>query len=427
MVPSRWVMLERFPLTAHGKVDRRALPAPEIIDSGAPPQTEIERVLARVCAEVLGAPAISLDCTFMELSGSSLNATQVASAVRGVLSLDLPLKALLDIKTLREIANELESSQLGHSASYSGPSRYARNGKPMPASFSQERVWFIHQMEPGNMAYRFNARLTFAGELNVNALQKALQTIVDRHEIYRTTFVEGEDFLRQVIHENFRVELDVIDVESQPARGDELFQQELTKFFDLTSLPLVRWKLIRLHNQRHALFVIEHHVVHDGWSFNLFLKELTELYRLYADGHVPQISESPFQFADFARWQREWIETTAAKEQIEFWAKTLCDVPPLLSLPYDRPRPMVQTYNGSILQIEIPADLEDAVTGLAHDHRATLYMVFAAAFQTLLFRYGGQESFCIGTAVANRNWQETTDLIGMLVNNLALRASLKTA
>ena len=418
MIPSQFVFIDQLPLTAEGKIDRSAL-KPSEVDKPVYAQTRIEKALADACSTVLALPHVPLNATFLELGGSSLNATQVSAAVCDAISVKFPLQELLGGKPLLEIAWELEKYPNQPSTRPADFRNRRKGTSTLPASYSQERVWFIHSMAPSNLAYHFIARLTFTGELDRDALSQSLTRILERHEIYRTTLAEVDGVLVQQIHEPWQVRLDVAAAEDA-AHAETIFQQECRQPFDLSRLPLARWKLVRLAPQKHVLLIVEQHVVHDGWSFNVFLRELTELYRSFAEGGVPQIDPEPLQFADFARWQRDWMESREAQEQIEYWKKALTGVSPLLQLPYDHSRPAVQTYSGAAPRLQIEASLEQELLSAAGECKVTLFMLFAAAFQVLLSKYSGQESFCIATGIANRRWSETRNLIGMLVNNLLL-------
>jgi amino acid adenylation domain-containing protein len=419
MLPSQFVFMSAFPLSATGKTDRRALPAPSEGEPHVAPCGALEQALATACAGVLGVPSVSLAASFMELGGSSLNASRVIAALRGLFPREVPMHLLLGPSTLREIAAAMESDTLPADGEVATFERAPRDHGPLPASYSQERVWFIHRMDPASLAYQFTATITLTGTLDVAALQTALGRIVERHEIYRTTFEDIDGQLFQVIHDPWPVSLEVADAGEQTV--ERIVKRELEKPFDLASLPLVRWSLYRFAPERHLLVIVEHHIIHDGWSFNLFQKELTELYRSLTEGTVARIHPDPLQFADFAKWQRRWMETAEARRQLDFWSETLAGVPPLLSLPYDRKRPAVQSYNGACPRFEIEPELLEELTALARQSQTTLFMLFAAAFQILMFEASGQEELCIGTGIANRRWSETSDLMGMLVNNIGLR------
>jgi amino acid adenylation domain-containing protein len=422
MVPAQFMFLEQLPLTPNGKVNRHALPMPDNMGSGAAPRTELEKTVVRALCGVLELPDVSLESTFLELGGSSLNATRAVAAIYEATSLRLPLASLFE-KTLLEIEQELQAQMNLAQSEALQPCRRPASAGPVPAAYSQERIWFIQRMDPLATAYHFSARIRFIGRLNRAALEFALSKFLERHEIYRTTLSEVGGNLFQIVHDPWKVELEDINVEDDPALAARVFSQ-MHEPFDLTSLPLARWKLLRLSSNEHALLVVEHHVIHDGWSFNVFMGELTELYRSYDMGVSPRLDPSPFQFRDFAHWQREWMETHEARKQLDYWVKALAGMPPLLSLPYDYPRPAIQTYAGDLLRLQISDDLENQFPAAGRRNRVTMFMLFTAAMAVLLHRYSRQEDFCLGTGIANRRWTETKDLTGMLVNNIPLRMKI---
>jgi amino acid adenylation domain-containing protein len=425
MVPPVLLPLEKLPLTSNGKVDRKALLAmPSAEPSSLEPQTEMAKAVARACSAVLGISSVPLNRTFLELGGSSLNATRAVAVIREETSLSVPVSELLGTATLLAIAEDLEKKKNRSQSGESVPLR-RRSGasKILLAAYSQERVWFVQDLDPSNLAYHAAARIKFTGAFDRSALERALSSIVERHEIYRTTFKDDQGSLLQLIHCPWKVGLEEIDATEQPGALKEI-ARDLETPFDLESLPLVRWKLIKLGEQEHVLQIVEHHMVHDGWSFNVFLKELTEFYRYYAEGIRPEVDPSPFQFADFSEWQREWITSSEARLQMEYWAALLKDCPPL-QLPTDRPRPSLQKHKGDLLRFQLDRGLEDALQAAARRHQTTLFMLFATAFEILLYKYSHQEEFCIGTAIANRRLAETKSIIGMLVNNLPLHASVR--
>ena len=280
MVPSQFVLLDKFPLTPAGKIDRKALPRPEIAEEESAPQSQTEIQLAEVCASLLNLDSVPLNATFMELGGSSLDATQAVAAIRDKLACRLPIRELLGGNTLREIAAKIEDSVRSPlpEASFG---RRTRDQKRVPASYSQERVWFVLKLDSASLAYHFTGRITLTGDLDISALGKALNRIVERHEIYRTTLMEIDGKLFQEIHEPWKVDLAPIDTQRDGRTVDEIVANLARQPFDIAQLPLVRWTLLRVNPQHHVLVPVEHHIVHDGWSFHVFLKELTELYRYF--------------------------------------------------------------------------------------------------------------------------------------------------
>jgi amino acid adenylation domain-containing protein len=423
MIPAAYVRLHSFPLDPNGKLDRNALPIPKMMQPELAPRTETEKALAQACAGVLGISSISMNSTFIELGGSSLNATRAIAAIRSATSSSLPISELLGTKTLGEIAHGLEQDRPEAPFFHIPLKRRSPELTIFPASYSQERVWFIRRMTPSNLAYHTSTKIRFIGEFDKIALEKTLSRIVARHEIFRTTFSEIEGSLFQAIHDPWKVELEEIDVMGNQDAVEEILHG-LQYSFDLGSLPLVRWKLVRVHDHEHVLLMIEHHVIHDGWSLNVFFKELVEFYRSYAAGRDAGPGIPPFQFGDFSQWQREWMAGRQAQEQLEYWAKTLKDCPPLLLSPSGRPRPPHQQYKGGALVLPLSNSLDSELHIAARRYHATLFTLFAAAFEILLYKYSGQEDFCIGLAIANRTQVQSHSIIGMMVNNIPLRSCI---
>src|SRR5579864_9213663 len=426
MVPAHFVFLEDFPLTPAGKIDRQALAATKFGEVGEQPRSRTGELLATICFRMTWRDGVPITSTFMGLGGSSLNATRAAAAIQAETGFCVSLVDLLGEKTLRDIAAEIEAASITDGLPTGGFNIRKRSTDGLlPASYSQGRVWFVQRMDPSNLAYHFVASITFHGNLDAVALENALNQIVERHEIYRTTLLEIDGTLYQKIHQPWKVELEVVDAIGQAGNLEQVMAQESQTPFDLTRLPLVRWRLVRLERDKHILISVEHDILHDGWTFNVFLKELTEFYRFHVSGAAAEVAPAPLQFGDFTQWQKEWMEGEEAREELEFWKKTLAGAPPVLLLPHDHPRPAIQTYRGRSPRMEISEALQAELMSLALQQRATMFMVYATAFQILLFRYSGQRDFCIGTGIANRRWRETQDLIGMLVNNIPLRLQLE--
>ncbi|HEV2963457.1 MAG TPA: amino acid adenylation domain-containing protein, partial [Candidatus Angelobacter sp.] len=422
MIPAVFMSLSHWPMSPNGKLDRNALPVPEIAQPLLEATTEIEKALSRACSEVLGVGSVPLNSTFIELGGSSLNATRVIAAMRETSGSCPPLRDLLGPKMLFEIALELQQGRNQVSKAEIKLKARPKAARVIPAAYSQERIWFVQRMDPSNVAYHANAKIRFIGTFDKAALEKALTQIVARHEVYRTTLSEIDGSLFQVVHDPWIVELGEIDADNEGVT-EKVFK-ELQSPFDLGSLPLVRWRLIRTGSNEHVLLMAEHHVIHDGWSFNVFVKELTEWYRSYTEGTCTEIHPNPFQFGDFSQWQREWVESEEAREQLKYWASVLADMPPTLLLPCDYPRPQVQTYQGGLVRSQLNNLVLDELQTAARRQHVTLFMLAAAALEILLYKYSSQGNFCIGTGIANRRWAETKDIIGMLINTIPLPAQI---
>src|SRR4030095_13142735 len=297
-----------------------------------------------------------------------------------------------------------------------------------PLSFSQQRLWFLDQYEPNSSVYNIPSALRLAGKLNVPALEQSLKEIVRRHEALRTTLsmLEGQPI--QVVAPSVNVALPVVDLTGSPEIGKEdeaqdLASEEARRPFDLTRGPLFRSTLIRLGEEDHVLLLTLHHIVSDGWSMGVLRRELSVLYEAFCDGRSSPLSDLPIQYADFAIWQREWLQGEVLDSQLSYWKKRLEGIPAVLNLPTDRPRPTVQSFRGKRQSIELSRELTQGLKELSRKEGVTLFMTLLAAFQTLLYRYTGQEDIVVGSPIANRNRTEVEGLIGFFVNTLVLRAN----
>lgn len=435
MVPSAFVLVDAFPLTPNGKVDRRALPMP----AGARPQLEqpyiaartaTEKLLSNIWAEVLHIDQVGAQDDFFELGGSSLLAAQVLSRVSKTHHVSLPLRKFFANPVLADLAQSVEALREETSDKGVPPIGSVSRGEKVPIGFSQERIWFIQQLDPSCIAYHFQATLNVSGALDVSALERSLTEMVQRHENLRTTFIEKDGHPVQVIHEPFRVVLPVVHLEdvepdSRAAVSERLIQEELAKRFDVSSLPLVRWMLFSFSRHEHILLHKEHHFIHDGWSFNVFLTELLEIYKAFAAGKPSPLAPPRHQFADFALWEREYVLTEEAQAQLSYWTKKLSGIAPVNELPADRPRPSLQTFHGKLLRISLPRELSTKVHSFSHQEQVSLFVVMMSAFFALVHQYTRQDDFCVGTSLANRRHPETEGIIGMLVNNVTLRAQME--
>ena len=350
------------------------------------------------------------------------------SRVREVFPVELSFQQIFENPTIASLAQLLTQGNTKQHRQRLAIERIPHEGL-LPVSFAQERVYFIQQLAPENSAYQFQAKIRFRGQLDVTVLHQCLDEIVQRHEIFRTTYPAINGRLFQVINPHQPISFKVIDLQALPeseqeAKAQKLCEAEVQQPFDMNQLPLVRWVLLKLSEQEHQLIHIEHHMAHDGWSFNVFLGELLELYPAFCAGKPSPLTEPCLQFADFAHWQREWVNTAEAQAQLTYWQQKLSGSSPLLELPYHRPRPTEQTYNGDQVRMELPSDLCESLRVMSRQAGATLFMTMLGAFLVILHRYTQQDDISIGTAVANRRMQEIEKLIGMIVNNLVLRTDL---
>ncbi|HEY0737521.1 MAG TPA: amino acid adenylation domain-containing protein [Herpetosiphonaceae bacterium] len=431
MLPSVFVTLDAFPLSANGKVDRAALPAPdtarpELEQAFVAPRTPTEIALAELWSQVLGLSRIGVHDQFFVLGGHSLAVTQVVARVREQFQVELALNSLFAAPTIAEFAQLIGQAVAGKRAGAATTIRPVPRDRPLPLSFAQEQVWLLQELNPENQSYSAQATMRFSGTLDVAVLRASLGEIVRRHEIFRTTFPLVDGSPVQLIHEPWPVPLPVLDLEPLPSdeRDAALSQAMHAEFytpFDVNRLPLVRWRLVRLSADEHVLIHVEHHFVHDGWSYSVFLHELLALYQARLEDMSARLPDLSIQFADFVVWQREWMEQAEAAEQLAFWRANLAASPPLLELPTDYPRPSVQRFRGSSVRIELPPALSDAAREFARAEGVTLFMALLTTFTTLMQRYSRQHDFNIGSGVANRRWRETEALIGMIVNMVVLR------
>ncbi|HEV2146473.1 MAG TPA: amino acid adenylation domain-containing protein, partial [Longimicrobiaceae bacterium] len=432
MVPAAYVHLDALPLTPNGKVDRRALPAPER-DAYArrgyeAPQGEVEQALAETWAEVLKVERVGRWDHFFELGGHSLLAVQVASRVRQRLGVEVPLGEVFRLPVLAEYARAAADAARADLP----PIEPAERTAPLPLSFAQQRLWFLEQMGGVGNAYHVPWRLRLRGELDRAALRQALDRIVARHEALRTTFslAGGEPVQRIAPVEESRFSLVEHDLRGEADAEEELrclLVEEWSAPFDLERGPLIRGRLVRLGEDEHVLQVTMHHVVSDGWSMGVFTRELSALYAAFGRGEADPLPELPVQYADYAVWQRRWVEGEVLRQQAEYWRWTLSGAPELLELPADRPRPVVQDHAGASLGVALDEELTAGLKALSRRQGTTLFMTLLAGWAAVLSRLSGQEDLVVGTPTANRGRREIEGLIGFFVNTLALRLDLSGA
>jgi amino acid adenylation domain-containing protein len=434
MVPSAFVFLDSLPLTSNGKVDRQALPVPsqnraELEESFVAPRTPTEEMLAGIWAELLHVEQVGIHDSFFDLGGHSLLATQVVSKLRETFGVDLPLRFLFDAPTVAGLAERIETARRSEQGLTAPPmERVSRDGD-LPLSFAQQRLWFLDQLMPGSIAYNMSGAVRLTGPLNVVALEQSLTEVLRRHEILRTTFraVDGQPF--QSIAPAKPFILPVTDLEPLPeaereAEARRLAIEEAHRLFDLARGPLFRATLLRLGEEDHILQCAMHHAVSDGWSIAIFNKEIGLLYHSFSTGQPLLLPELPIQYADFAHWQRQWLQGEVLEAQLNYWRKQLAGAPPSLELPTDRARPAVQTFHGARQSLVLPKSLTEALKGLSRQEGVTLFMTLLAAFKVLLSRYTGQEDIVVGTPIAGRNRAEIEPLIGFFINTVALRTDL---
>ncbi len=423
MVPAQFVMLEKLPLNSSGKVDRQALPEVEFgtVITGRSPRTPEEEMLCQIFAEVLGVSHVSIDDNFFDLGGHSLMATRLASRVRSVLGVDLHLRSIFESPTAAALAPHLRQAEKSRTPLVAQP-----RPQRLPMSYPQQRLWFLDQLEGKSTEYHIPEALRLRGKLGYEALKSAVGAIVQRHEVLRTCFSQaGDGEPVQIIKP--RAELD-LPVEDLTALAQELQQQrvaaamhdERVQPFDLSRGPLFRMKLLKLGEHEHILLRTFHHIVTDGWSQGILNRELGALYTAFNEGRPDPLEPLPIQYADFALWQRHWMDETLT-DQLSYWKKQLAGIPEELALPKDRSRPPRQTFAADVCHHSLTAEQAAALKRLCQSSQATLYMTLLSAFAALLQRYSGQDDIVVGSPIANRREEQLEKLIGFFVNSLVLR------
>ncbi|MDO3623332.1 non-ribosomal peptide synthase/polyketide synthase [Ralstonia pseudosolanacearum] len=428
MVPAAYVRLEHLPLTPNGKLDRKGLPAPEgqayASTAYEAPQGEVEQTLAGIWQTLLGVERVGRHDDFFTLGGHSLQAVRLVAQVRTQLGAELGLTELFAQPSLSAVAQAIVRGQ----GSALPAITVADRSGPLPLSFAQQRLWFLAQMEGGSEAYHIPVGLRLKGELDEDALRRALDRIVARHEALRTRFeVQEGQAVQRVASADVGFALDCVDLQGQADREQALAtlsEREANTPFDLEQGPLIRGRLVKLGEQEHVLLITMHHIVSDGWSQGVLARELGTLYEAYRAGNADPLPALPIQYADYAVWQRRWLEGGELQRQGAYWEQALAGAPTLLSLPTDRARPAQQDYAGGSVEVIFDETLSAGLRKLSQRHGTTLFMTVLAGWSALLSRLSGQEEVVVGSPVANRTRSEVESLIGFFVNTLALRVEV---
>jgi amino acid adenylation domain-containing protein len=438
-VPRQVLLIDDLPKGPTGKLQRLGLAeklgltTPEQIrlwiqTDYTAPHTQVEEVLAGLWAQVLDLERVGIHDDFFRLGGDSLLATQLISRIRDTLHVELSFPSFFETPTVADMARSLEATSRVMPGLQAPPMQPVSRDGVIPLSLAQERLWFLDQLEPGCAAYNIPAALRLQGLLNVAALEQSLNATIRRHEILRTTFPAEDGRPFQDIAPARPWSLPVVDLRETPAHEREaqvraLAREEGQRPFDLARGPLIRATLLRLAAEEHVPLLTLHHIVSDGWSQGMFWRELGVLYEAFAAGKPSPLPELGIQYADFAVWQRQWLQGEVLDRQLAYWKQQLTGLP-VLQLPTDRPRPPVQTFRGARHPVLFSPTLLQGLKGLSQRHGATLFMTLLAAFQALLYRYTGQADIPVGSFIANRHWLETEGLIGFFVNTLVLRTDL---
>jgi amino acid adenylation domain-containing protein len=430
MIPSAFVTLAKLPLTPNGKVDRNALPAPDIVQTPAQNckfDSAVEEILAGIWGDLLHREYIGRDQDFFELGGHSLLTTQLVSRIREVFQLEVPLVAVFDNPTIASLAKSIQREIDSGEHLDASPIVPASRGRDVPLSFAQQRLWFIHQLEPFSPTYNTTRCLRLQGPLHISVLRQSLRDLVARHEVLRTRFECRDGKPYQVIGPCGDVSVPICDVSDsykpeQDAR--EIASRAAFLPFDLELGPVWRAALLRLAPADHVLLLCIHHIASDGWSTSILISELTEIYEASLQGRSPFLPDLPIQYADFAIWQRNWMKAGVLERQLQYWKEQLAGAPDLLELPMDHLRSASSEHRGGREPFIVSDGLFEKLRVFSRQENATLFMTLLAAFQVLLHSYSGQTDIVVGTDIANRNRRETEGLIGFFVNQLVIRTDL---
>ncbi|MGN9810962.1 amino acid adenylation domain-containing protein [Micromonospora sp. BQ11] len=433
MVPSAFVCLETLPLNRNGKLNRRALPLPEETSAaplaeGALPRTKTEALLATIFEQVLGRTPIGIFDDFFTLGGHSLLAVQVVARIRHTFDIEVPVRVIFEQPTIAQVAVELERLQQNQQAQPTAPLVPVPRDRPLPATFDQQRLWFMDRLNPDSAFYTVGWLLFWPEALDSDVLRAGLRSLIERHETLRTTFHQRDSRVWQVVADEAEVALSEVDISDVPQDQREAAKRLIVDWWsrplDLAQGPLLRTLVIRLSATEAVLAFTAHHTVVDGYSIRLFNRELRQLYQAAAAGEPSPLPALPVQYADYAVWQQQWLEEERLRPHLDYWKEQLADAPVLITLPLDRPRPAVQTFRGATLTGSLSPAVTHQVKQISLDNQTTQFITVLSAFAVLLSRYSGQQKVVIGVPIANRNRIETEPLIGFLVNTVALCVDL---
>ncbi|WP_175408428.1 non-ribosomal peptide synthetase [Streptomyces sp. TRM64462] len=430
-VPRRYVIVDALPLRPNGKVDTDALPLPSGWERAAhaqrrPPATPVEEALADIWREVLEVTDLGTDDSLLDLGGHSLAVARMANRITDRFGIRLPVRDLMAAPTITEQAALLTAPERTGRPLPLPPLVRAAPDADVPLTAQQRQVWFLQKLSPGNVAYHAQTTLRVIGTLDTDALGRAVAAITARHAVFRTTFHDDGGTPRQRVHATGPMPVEVIDLTGLPAderraRAEEIAAERARTPFALDELPLVRWTVLRLAPLQHEIVLVEHHLVHDGWSFGLLMRELRAAYAAEVTGEPAELPPLPHQYADYALWQHTSLTSDAFLAQRDHWAAVLADAPAPTTLPTLAPRRGRQTFHGAAVRVEVPTATVTALRRLARQEGATLFSTMLAGFYALVARCTGEHDLVIGSGFANRQMAETEQMIGMLVNPVVLR------
>ncbi|HLG64306.1 MAG TPA: amino acid adenylation domain-containing protein [Ktedonosporobacter sp.] len=435
MLPSAFRVLEALPLTSNGKVDRKALLArqPERVDGSidtyVAARTPQEEQLTHIWQEVLHLDRVGIHDNFFQIGGHSLLATRIIARIQATFQVELPLRTIFEVPTIAGLARHIEIAHQHMLKTELRPLQPYPREEYIPLSFAQQRLWFLDQWQSDNAVYHVPVALRLHGRLDVSALQQSLRTVIQRQEALRTTFSSHEGEPVQIIAPILDPPILVINLAELPSHkqveAQQLVNTEARRPFNLEHGPLLRVCLIRLGSEEHIFLLTMHHIISDGWSIQVFLRELSACYTAFSHGTIPAtLPTLPIQYADFALWQRQWLQGEVLETQVRYWKQQLNGIPGVLTLPLDHPRPALQSYRGAWQSTMFSKRLLQNLQELSRREHVTLFILLLAAFQVLLAYYSGQDDIVVGTPIANRRQTELDNLIGFFANTLVLRTKL---
>ncbi|WP_338580278.1 non-ribosomal peptide synthetase [Pseudomonas sp. ML2-2023-6] len=433
MVPAQLLRLDAMPLSPSGKLDRRALPEPVWqAREHIAPQTALEQQIAAIWSAVLGLERIGLRDDFFALGGHSLLATQIVSRVRQACDVELALRTLFEASELGEFVAQVQAIQAAGQRNTQLPIALVDRNQPVALSYSQQRMWFLWQMEPDSPAYNVGGMARLKGVLDVERFEAALQALIQRHETLRTRFPSVDGVACQQVHRETLLnmawlDLSLLDEATRQQRLQALADSEAHRPFDLERGPLLRACMVKAADREHYFVLTLHHIVTEGWAMDIFARELGVLYEAFVDDRLSPLTPLAVQYLDYSVWQRQWLESGERQRQLDYWTAKLGNEHPLLELPADRVRPSVQSHRGELYRFDLSAELAARVRAFNAEHGLTLFMTMTATLAVLLYRYSGQTDLRIGAPVANRIRPESEGLIGAFLNTQVLRCQLDGA
>ena len=431
MVPGTLVLLDAWPLTPNGKIDRKALPQPDHDDLGPyiAPRNDSEQRIADIWCQVLKQPKISVTANFFEVGGHSLLATQVVSRIRQAFGVELSVRALFESPSIEKLTRIISGAAAAGMVDSAPPIVPLDPPNRDTLSFAQYRLWFVDQLNQGSSEYNLPSALRVKGPLDIEVLDRVFGEIVKRHEVLRTNFAEHEGVPQLIVHEpaiwhSTVIDLSGLDDASRQKEVQRLVDEDANVTFGLAEDSLFTTRVLKLADDEHILLLNMHHIISDGWSIGVMVQEIQALYMAFVAGRSSPLPPLPIQYSDFAVWQRNWLQGETLDKLRTYWQKTLRGAPDVLRLPTDKPRPKIQTFNGAHFPLSLGRELSAQVNQFCEQHDLTPFMVLMGAYHVLLSRYSGQKDICVGIPIAGRNRAEIEGLIGFFINGLVIRSRL---